>query len=123
MPKETIHDSTGTYDVRVGWQDGVVQVGVEQAAGFSLVTMLYGDEDARIKFANAAVRLVHDYDAAAQGSPAELGRALLDALEVSNPAIGSVGYTGVWSTLDRPSVNRLIRVCRNARDRAYGKDE
>ena len=52
------------------------------------------------------------------------GRALLDVIEASqtNPGSGP-SYTGVWSTLNREGVNRLIRVLRRARDQAYGRDE
>lgn len=32
------------------------------------------------------------------------------------------GFTGVWSTLDRDGVNRLIRVLRRARDSTFGAD-
>lgn len=32
-------------------------------------------------------------------------------------------YRGVWANLDREQINRLIRVLRTARDKAYGRDE
>lgn len=127
MPKETIHDTAGTYDVRVGWSDGCVQVGVEQAAGFSLVTQLYGAPEACERLGHTvATRLDHridaDGDAEKSAALGQLGREVLNWVEANaNDPDGS--YTGVWSTLDRTSLNRLIRVLRNARDRAYGKDE
>lgn len=35
-----------------------------------------------------------------------------------------VGYgRGLWTTLDRDGINRLIRVLRRARDQAFGRDE
>lgn len=133
MPKETIQDVSGTYDVRVGWSvDREVQVGVETAAGFSLVSTLYGDQDALEVIGAAAVELVQrstlhgvpaktesEKSAFAQG----VGRALLDRIEASQSNPGDApSYTGVWSTLDRQGVNKLIRVLRRARDAAYGAD-
>lgn len=34
----------------------------------------------------------------------------------------SPSFTGLWGTLDREGINRLIRVLRRARDSAYGAD-
>lgn len=31
-------------------------------------------------------------------------------------------YTGLWSSVDRDTINRTIRLLRKARDRAYGAD-
>lgn len=32
-------------------------------------------------------------------------------------------FTGLWMTLDRHEINRLIKALRRARDAAYGRDE
>lgn len=46
-----------------------------------------------------------------------LGRRILDSVTGSSPV------TGLWTWLDRPAINRLIRLLRKARDTAYGRDE
>lgn len=130
MPKETIQDTTGSYDVRVGWRpDSDVQVGVETAAGFSLVSVLYGDRDALIKIGwQVCDKLDHRIhaeggDAAKNEALAQIGRMVLDTIESSQTSPGEPSYTGVWSTLDRAGCNRLIKTVRRARDSAFGRDE
>lgn len=129
MPKERIRGFVGPYQPVVGWSiDGDVQVGVEEASGFSLITMLYGDPDVRRRFVKGLVdrgllRLPPaDTDEQKDAAWQEIGRVILDEIEGSagTPA-GS--YTGVWSTLDRGGCNLLIRTLRRARDAAYGRDE
>lgn len=131
MPKETIQDTAGAYDVRVGWAPDSVQVGVESAGGFSLVSMLYGDGDAcRLVGLRVCERLGHRLDQSVQTDEdknlalMQLGREVLNIVEASqsNPTVAP-SYTGIWSTLDRAGLNRLIRVLRRARDAAYGRDE
>ncbi|MCX5066639.1 hypothetical protein OOJ91_12195 [Micromonospora lupini] len=83
MPKETINDQSGMYDVQVGWQPsptGSVQLGVESHDGRSIAEHLTGENE----------------------TPAN--------------------FTGLWGSLDRDGVNRLIRTLRRARDSAYGAD-
>lgn len=46
-----------------------------------------------------------------------LGRAVLDAVGGSN------SDASLWTWLDRPAVNRMIRLLRKARDNAFGRDE
>ncbi|MFC0504242.1 hypothetical protein [Micromonospora costi] len=84
MPKETIYDLVGTFDVQVGWQPtptGSVQLGIETHDGRSIAEHLTGDGE----------------------TPAN--------------------FTGLWGTLDREGINRLIRTLRRARDSAFGRDE
>jgi hypothetical protein len=134
MPKETITDTAGSYDVRVGWRpDDHVQVGVETAAGYSLLTMLYSDEDTLARVGRAAADhgwpQADDTDCDSDTERAEMvriGREVLNLVEAADPAPdpnSTHGYTGVWSTLDRGGCNRLIRVLRRARDSAFGRDE
>ena len=47
----------------------------------------------------------------------DLGRQILDAVT------GSSALNGIWTWLDRPGVNRLIRLLRKARDSSFGRDE
>lgn len=49
------------------------------------------------------------------------GRSLADHL--SSGGDESAQFDGLWGTFDRPSVNRLIRCLRRARDAAFGRDE
>lgn len=117
MPRETIHDQAGCYDVKVGWRTDVdLQVGIETVGGYSLLTALYGDASTLTKLGE---RTLPRLDPAAANPTAKLGRDLLNAVE----AAGSASFTGVWLTLDRPGINRLIRTLRRARDAAYGRDE
>jgi len=122
MPKESI-SGDGRYDVRVGWQNGCdMQIGVEEEAGFSLVTALYGDpETCRLiglaVAAHCEVGVVRGMDAFMA-----LGRDVLNIVEGSASSPNG-SYTGVWVTLSRQGANRLIRVLRRARDAAYGRDE
>lgn len=45
---------------------------------------------------------------------------LLDALKVNYE--DSATAKGIWASLDRDRINRLIRLLRTARDKAYGAD-
>lgn len=47
----------------------------------------------------------------------QLGRDILDAVT------GSELSDGLWTWMDRPHINRLIRLLRKARDAAFGRDE
>lgn len=77
MPRETVYDETGEFDIHVGWarDSSDVQVGVETHDGQHVVS--------------------------------------LDGQD----------YAGLWCTLNRAGCNRLIRLLRQARDTAFGKDE
>lgn len=88
MPKETIHDEAGLYDVAVGWNRDTSHV--------QLGTVIHQDPD------KAEVTLP----------------ALLKTWQDEGDH-----HTGLWATLDRDGINRLIRSLRRARDQAYGKDE
>lgn len=48
----------------------------------------------------------------------QLGRDILDSVTNASDVDGSY-----WTWLDRPAVNRLIRLLRKARDNAFGRDE
>lgn len=131
MPRETVQDTAGSYDVRVGWSPDTVQIGVEQAAGFSLVTMLYGDIEACEAIGQRICeRLGHRPNLSSDATDddksavmAQLGREVLNIVEGSQTVPGSASYTGVWSTQNRAGINRLITILRRARDAAFGRDE
>lgn len=124
MPKETIPSipNSGNYDLKIGWQGGSqVQVGMENAAGFSLVSTLYGDPEALSKIGD---RIADMFGVAHQDSDTAMrnGRRILDVIEasVTNP---NGSYTGIWGALDRDGCNAAIRILRRARNSAYGADE
>lgn len=100
MPKEVIPDEAGAFDVHVGWTRepaGHVQVGAVMAAGRAI--------DAPPDAPRNLRQLVASWPD--------------DAGDPDSPG----GATGLWSTLDRAGVNRLIRTLRHARDAAFGRDE
>jgi hypothetical protein len=102
MPKETVHDLSDQYDVQVGWTNdgGSVQLGVETADHRTIVDRLVLDG---LSEADAAkVRVLLD-DMLGQGQLA--------------------AFTGLWATLDWAGCNRVIRLVREARDKAFGRPE
>ena len=91
MPKETIYDLSGLYDVQIGWApDQDVQIGVVTHDGVTILQQLLPEG------------------------------ATLTA--TTSSAVSGPGFTGLWGSLDRAGINRLIRVLRRARDSAYGAD-
>lgn len=129
MPRETVsgvdHDG---YNVQVGWQaDRDVQLGVEQAEGRALVSMVYGSPEALERIGRGAVTgglapFGPGADRMSGEEAADLGRAILNLVE-GNPNDVESSCTGVWANLDRAGCNRLIRTLRRARDAAFGRDE
>ncbi len=103
MPKEVIYDECSLYDVHVGWSKdgGYLQVGIETQDGNSIAKHLYD---------------TMPEPGTAQGGWGE-GK---DETHVNQ---GLAGFTGLWGSLDRAGVNRLIRTLRKARDEAFGRDE
>lgn len=132
MPQESVHPAMspevpyGRYDLRVKWEpDNLLQIGIEEQAGFSLVTALYGDVDQCERIARdvmAHMQIPPEGIAATKDYHVQLGRQLLNIVEsVGTTPKGS--YTGVWVTLDRSGANRLIRLVRRARGAVFGEDE
>lgn len=148
MPKETVMPKDGDFKVQVGWSKSQhVQVGVElkQIIGVespkrgpklgslpNLFWELCGEHREAI---GAAVRKIIGCDCmdCSRGrkhgattdstkssivSDLEVGTSVLVALEtICSP------YSGVWATLNREDLNRLIHLLRTARNDAFGKDE
>ena len=95
MPKETIFDTVGCFDVKVGWsRDSYVQIATE---------MREPDTSERPQNLRELV-----------ASWADVGYI---------PTEGNSSEMGLWATLDRDGINTLIRVLRRARDQAFGRDE
>ena len=122
MPKEVIRPSVPRdntfdqpFDVQVGWAaDRDVQIGVETCDGKSLLSQLYGDPDA---LETIAVTVGQRF-ARFRGMDSTQVRDLLDAIEASQ-----VNVSGLWASMDRHQINRLIATLRKARNSAYGRDE
>jgi hypothetical protein len=96
MPRETIYDQASMYDVNVGWsREKYVQIGLQT------------HDDVPI-----ANHLIEKPDAAG----------LVDSIDDMIYQGQLAAFTGLWSTLDREGINRLIRVLRRARDQAFGAD-
>lgn len=96
MPKEKIYDQAEMYDIEVGWgRERSVQIGITTHDGIPVIAKIAGIENP---------------------SPADFGRMGADP---DSPG----GFTGLWGTLDRAGINRLIKMLRKARDDAYGHDE
>lgn len=128
MPREQVIGEGGPFDVAIGWSADTVQVGVTTSDGRSLVTLLYGDPQARIRIAEAVCHRLGVPAPTADDSVmqaewrAALGRELLDIVEANSD--GGISYTSVHATFTRrQGVNDLIRFLRRARDVAFGKDQ
>lgn len=130
--------------VHVGWMQDLteVQIGLEyqdldgQPGTYSIVDALYGDAPTQTQIGRLLVATLTDTDNGlavalrehedAQDSDTEaealnrIGRIVLDCVTGSSAA---GGYTSLWTHLDRPAINRLIRLARTARDKAFGRDE
>lgn len=142
MPRETIrpiHDDQP--ELQVQWGAHEVQFGIETppdpSTGLhrSLVDHLYGDAPTQTQIGRflvygldapgdldvllRAVREAPDSDVEAEHLCA-LGRHVLNAVTASSTG---GGWTGLWTTLGRPGLNRVVKVTRRARDVVHGKDE
>lgn len=115
MPKEVVTPRDGSYEIRVGWsQDRDVQVGVCAPDDRSILWILFKPEEVG-QMVRAQV-LETDREGY---SDAALGQLLLNQLDV----LSYNQYSGLWSSLERHDINRLIKILRKARDSAYGRDE
>lgn len=128
MPKQQVVGEAGDpFEVVVGWSTETVQVGVETVDGRSIVTVLYGDREARIRIAQRICEKLGVAPPTGQTSDEEaekhatLGRELLDIIEAEGD--GGLSYTGLHASFGRSGTNELIKVERQARDKAFGKDQ
>jgi hypothetical protein len=110
--------TAGPFHVKVGWApDQDVQLGIEGDDGRSLFWLLFGQDPAVRDELGRRV-------AESMRGPApdlDLGVLILNHLDTLDSPTGR-GYQGIWTDLDRPGINRLIRLLRKARDSAYGAD-
>lgn len=88
----------------------------------TLVSRLYGDVPTRTKVgqalaARAGLTIEFSTSEAEADWYAELGQDVVDSLVEVAP------IRSIFSWLDRPSTNRLIRLVRKARDTTFGRDE
>lgn len=133
MPREMIQPADGgPWCPKVGWAaDRDVQVGIESDNGVSIPWLLFGsgDPDGQLERLAALGEKVHIIASSATSSTAtmatlspeqyvEMGRLMLNTLDV----VAGMQYDGLWASLDRQGVNRLIRILRKARDSAFGAD-
>lgn len=122
MPKETISDPNGSYDVKVGWSSGQgVQLGVADPLGGSLFWTMLGSEDAQSNLVkHVESNLAALADEHPNGAPTlNKAAAILNAMDQTTIIV----FDSLWSDLNRDRCNRLIRLLRKARDAAFGKDE
>lgn len=130
MPREMIAPADGgPWCPKVGWAaDRDVQVGIESDNGVSIPWLLFGGGDLggqdALRRLGDKVQTIYEYVATNAGRPIkpedheDLGRLLLNSLDV----VAGQQYDGLWASLDRHGVNRLIRTLRKARDSAFGAD-
>lgn len=137
MPRETIlplHDSLP--ELQIQWGAHEVQFGIETPSDpqtglrHHLVDHLYGQGDTPQHIGALLLQngpdghefhRILDRAESPEAGPddlAVLGRWVLDAVTGA-----SVGHTGLWTTLARPGLNRVVKVTRRARDVAHGADE
>lgn len=119
MPREIVKSRDGNYDVKVGWNPvGSVQVGVETADDLPLVWQLFGTDESLSMIGQFMRKLNEQIAIDKSLTDQQIGHSILEALVSVHPT-----FQGVWSDLDRPEINQLIKLLRRARDAAYGKDE
>ncbi len=115
MPRETVYDAAGMYDVEIGWNKDRedVQVGISCRSGLSIAHQLAGD----IEFCTPAEAAAGPH-VIYNDKPVKNLAVVINGEERTLPHFNSL-----WGTLDRAQINRLIRLLRKARDDAYGRDE
>jgi hypothetical protein len=105
MPSEKVKDETGSMFVKVSWS-------ASPTGHVQLVTAA-NDADQRL------LGIVNDW-LQASGQPQIKWETVQNAAEHWLP---NGGFQGWHATLDRWSINQIIRNLRRARDAAFGKDE
>jgi hypothetical protein len=122
-------------DVVVQWNNDLMQVGIglepttrPEVPTHHFMDRIYGGVPNQTRIGQIffdtmnEIGLIHDQpDFQSRDEEAEwfnnLGRRILDSVTGSRPE------SGLWTWLDRPGVNRLIRLLRTARDKSFGRDE
>jgi hypothetical protein len=123
MPKEHISSSGGNFDVEVLWGKGEESGGQEVRVGVttknfdkSLVDQLYGDPETLARIGRAVL------DANLSDlSTRDVGARILGIVSSGGHGPREFGYNSVFSVLNWPELNRVIRVLKRGRDMAFGK--
>jgi hypothetical protein len=127
MPREHIRTPDGPWNIQIGWGDHGVQLGLEHSTGISIITMLYGNDEALGAIGkNLAEKFLvkkSEVDSMNASEFRTLARDVLDVIESSQSSPGYPSYNSLWANLERPQINHLVRTLRRARDRAFGADE
>lgn len=136
MPREIVestdvrHGEEAPFGVQVGWsRDGeyvqVASVTHRQRSIWWQLLAPADDSDTENQRLTALGQLVHTaireapQDAGMPGPyDADIGRTLLNLLDTTYGPMD-----GLYVSLDRTRINRLIKLLRKARDAAYGRDE
>lgn len=108
MPAEVIFDETSTFKTRISWgiDSDYVQISTQHTTGLS--------------GAKAITLYVSEW-LVAKGRPPIDFSAIEDLGNVGSEPI-KPHFDGWHATLDRASLNKLIRTLRRARDAAFGAD-
>lgn len=99
MPAKSVEfeDEAQLWNVRLSWEpERYVQLGIASHDNRTVVDKLLGEHAQDPEVRRVMDKLLGDGTLAA--------------------------FTGLWGTLDRPAVNRLIRLLRTARDDVFGRD-
>lgn len=135
MQEKVTAQSRDFNDINVQWSPDLQSVGIALEPNTDdphqhLLEALYGDYANRIEIGRIFVRqsvmlredqklVIRDFKDSEEENDffAQLGQEILDAV------MGSNATNGMWTWLNRPGINRLIRLLRKARDQAFGRDE
>lgn len=124
-----LNDGFAEVVVQYNRDHGTVGIGLEPRSavpGVHFVDAIYGGVPSqtaigKIFFNNRRQDFEEHIDFKSSDEEAEffnqLGRDILDAVT------GSSSMDGLWTWLDRPGVNRMVRILRKARDVTFGRDE
>lgn len=123
-------DPLDQREIYVQWDHDGLAVDVCIKNDFAIIDVLYGQHAEEIgrKFYsdmqqdNGLLELtVYNFKTQAEEDAyfEKLGRQIL----TSTIAVAPLNATSYWGRLDRPGINRLIRLLRKARDASFGRDE
>jgi len=129
--QERVNPHGDFADVVVQWNNDLMSVGLgleprSTTPALHFVDAIYGGVPSQTKigkifFEKRRQDFEEHIDFQSSDEEAEfynaLGRDILDAVT------GSSTMDGLWTWLDRPGTNRLIRLLRKARDASFGRDE
>lgn len=136
MPRETVessdvlHGDETPFGLQVGWNRdaGFVQVASvthrQRSMWWQVLAPANNSDTENQKLAivgecvHRALREAPHDDSTPGPTDAEIGRTLLNIFDTTYGPMD-----GLYVSMDRPRINRLIKLLRKARDAAYGRDE